>query len=453
MSKHSITTPGFAGLALAALSVAVAGAMVSPAASASGFQISENTVQAMGRAYAGREAAGNDASVVMNNPAAMVDFDTYAVQIDATAINVSTQFHGSGTDAIGQPLSGSDGGNGGGVHGVPAISFIAPIAENWRLGFGVNAPFGLATEYDAGWMGRYQALKTSVKSMDFTGSVAWAISPQFALGFSVIAQKTTIDLGNAIDLGAVLAAPPFGLAPTFLPQSADGAVRLRGDDWKWGWAIGAAWKPTTQDTIALSYHGKINHRFDGQAYFTVPASVQFVLSQPGVPPLFQNTAGSGQLATPATASLSYWHKTLGPVSWGAELSWTGWSSFQNLAIDFANPAQPDINQYYGWRNTLFGSVGMEYKMSDQWTWRAGVAYDQTPTRDFSRDPRIPDGARKWISVGAGYTPVPNLRFDIGYTHLFVDDGNINDISATGDHLVGSFENSGDLFGISMQYKF
>ena len=145
MSKHPITAPKLAGLALAALSVAVAGALVSPVASASGFQISENTVQAMGRAYAGREAAGNDASVVMNNPAAMVDFDTYAVQLDATAINVSTQFHGSGTDAIGMPLSGGDGGNGGGVHGVPAMSFIAPIAQNWRLGFGINAPFGLAT--------------------------------------------------------------------------------------------------------------------------------------------------------------------------------------------------------------------------------------------------------------------------------------------------------------------
>lgn len=453
MSKHSISAPGAAGLALAALGMAVAGALVSPAASASGFQISENTVQAMGRAYAGREAAGNDASVVMNNPAAMVDFDAYAVQIDATAINVSTQFSGTGTDALGRPLSGGDGGNGGGVHPVPAISFIMPIAENWRLGFGVNAPFGLATEYDAGWMGRYQALKTSVKSMDFTGSVAWAISPQFSLGFSVIAQKTTIDLGNAINYGAVLAAPPFGLAPTFLPQSADGAVRIRGDNTKWGWAVGAEWKPTTQDTFALAYHAKINHDFTGQAYFTVPASVQFVLSQPGVPPLFQNTAGSGQLATPATASLSYWHKTLGPVSWGAELGWTGWSSFKSLAIDFANPYQPDIDQYYGWRNTLFGSLGMEYKMSDQWTWRAGVAYDQTPTRDFSRDPRIPDAARKWLSVGAGYTPSENLRFDIGYTHLFVGNGNINDISATGDHLVGSFDNSGDLFGISMQYKF
>ena len=453
MNKQPISASGLAGLALAALTVAVAGALVSPVASASGFQISENTVQAMGRAYAGREAAGNDASVVMNNPAAMVDFDTYAVQIDATAINVSTQFHGSGTDAFGQPLSGGNGGNGGGVNGVPAISFIAPIAQNWRIGFGIDAPFGLKTQYDNGWMGRYQALKSSVKSMDLTGSVAWAINPEFSLGFSVIAQKTTIDLSNAVDLGAVLVAPPFNLYPTFLPQSADGTAELRGNNWKWGWQIGAEWKPTSQDTVALSYHAKINHNINGQAYFTVPPSVQYVLSQPGVPPLFQNSAISGQFATPAIASLSYWHKTMGPVSWGAELSWTGWSSFSRIAINFANPYQPAIDQYYGWRNTWFGSVGMDYKLSDQWTLRSGLAYDQTPTQNFSRDPRIPDSGRKWISAGATYSPTRSVDLNIGYTHLFVNNGNVNDVSATGDNLVGSFDNSGDLFGISMQYKF
>jgi long-chain fatty acid transport protein len=453
MSKHPITAPRLAGLALAALSVAVAGALVSPVASASGFQISENTAQALGRAYAGREAAGNDASVVLNNPAAMVDFDTYAVQLDATAINVSTKFHGSGTDAFGMPLSGGNGGNGGGVYGVPAISFIAPIAQNWRIGLGVDAPFGLETEYNAGWVGRYSALKSSVKSMDLVGSIAWAVSPQFSLGFSVIAQKTTIDLSNAVNYGTVLALPPFNLASTFQPQSADGVAQVRGDNWKWGWQLGMEWKPTSQDTLALNYHSKINHDIDGKAYFTMPSSVQFVLSQPGVPPLFQNTAASGQFATPAIASFSYWHKTEGPVSFGAELSWTGWSSFSRLAIDFANPYQPDIDQYYGWKNTWFGSVGMDYRLSDNWTLRGGLAFDQTPTRDSTRDPRIPDGARKWISFGAGYSPTPNMTLNIGYAHLFVDDGDVNDVSATGDHLVGSFDNSGDLLGISMQYKF
>src|SRR5579875_1011889 len=191
MSKRPMTAPGLAGLALAALGVAVAGALVSPTASASGFQINENTAQALGRAYAGREAAGNDASVVLNNPAAMVDFDTYAVQLDATAIDVYAKFNGGGTDAIGMPLSGGNGGNGGGVYGVPAFSFIAPIAQNWRIGFGMDAPYGLKTQYDAGWVGRYQALKSSLKTMDFVGSVAWAVGPEFSLGFSVIAQKAT----------------------------------------------------------------------------------------------------------------------------------------------------------------------------------------------------------------------------------------------------------------------
>ncbi|HEU0277605.1 MAG TPA: outer membrane protein transport protein [Rhodanobacteraceae bacterium] len=452
MIRHSVNVTRLAGFALAGLGVAVSAALVSPVASASGFQIAENTAQALGRAYAGREAAGNDASVVINNPAAMVDFDTYAVQVDATAINVSTQFHGSGTDAIGRPLSGGNGGNGGDVYGVPAISFIAPIAQNWRLGFGISAPFGLETQYNAGWMGRYEALKSSVKSIDYTGSIAWAVNPKFSLGFSVIAQRTSIDLSNAVNMGAALAAPPFNLAPTFLPQSADGLAEVRGDNWKWGWQIGAEWKPTTQDTLALNYHAKINHHIDGKAYFTVPPSVEFVLTQAQVP-LFQNTDGNGSFATPATASLSYWHKTLGPVSFGAELSWTGWSSFSRLAIDFANPVQPNIDQYYGWKNTWFGSVGADYRLSDQWVLRGGLAYDQTPTRNFSRDPRIPDGARRWISFGAGWSPSPQVELNIGYAHLFVSNGNVNDLSATGDQLIGSFDNSGDLLGISMQYKF
>jgi long-chain fatty acid transport protein len=92
-------------------------------------------------------------------------------------------------------------------------------------------------------------------------------------------------------------------------------------------------------------------------------------------------------------------------------------------------------------------------VSHRWVLRGGLAYDQTPTRNFSRDPRIPDAARRWVSLGAGYAPSAKLEFDIAYSHLFVGDGGIDDVSATGDRLVGHFKNSGDLFGISMQYKF
>jgi long-chain fatty acid transport protein len=453
MNKHPVTVPGLAGLAFAALTVAVSGVLVAPPASASGFQLNENSVKAMGRAYAGRATAGGDASVVFNNPAAMADLDGYMLQVDATAISTHFKYSGTGTDAIGQALSGGNGGNGGGVAAVPAIFFVAPMGDAWRVGFGVTAPFGLKTEYDGNWMGRYNAIKSSLKIIDYTGSLSWAVNPGFSLGLSVIAQKATADLSNAVNYGAIFAGPPFNLAPTFLPQSADGLARVRGDDWAWGWQLGAEFKPTAQDRIAIDYRAEINHTLSGNAYFSMPQSVQFVLSQPGVPPLFQNTGARADLDTPATISASYWHQTQGPIGWGVEVSRTGWSSFDQLRVDYDNPAQPPTIEPEDWRDTWFASLGMDYKVSDQWTWRAGVAYDQNPTRDSTRSPRLPDGSRRWIALGATWSPNSTTELNFGYVHLFVGDGDINNVSATGDHLVGSFDNSADLFGISMQYKF
>ncbi|MDQ2972059.1 MAG: outer membrane protein transport protein [Rhodanobacteraceae bacterium] len=440
------------GMVLAALSLAVAGALVSIDAAASGFQIKENSAQALGRAFAGLDTAGNDVSVVVNNPAAMSDLTGVMVQADVTAIDVHTQFHGSGTDAFGVPLSGGDGGNGGDVNPVPALYFSAPINDAWRFGLAVNAPFGLKTEYDRDWVGRYQAIKSQVTSIDITGSVSWAINPQFALGASVIAQRTSVDLSNAVDFGAIIAGGQIaaGQPPTILPQSADGSARVTGDDWSYGGQIGAEFKPTAQDRIGLDYRSKITHTISGNATFQLPPIAQAVF---GGTSLFQNTAASGQFATPATASLSYWHTGSGPVSFGAELGWTGWREFKQLRVDFANPNQPPTIEAENWRNTFFGSLGMDYKLNEQWTLRGGVALDQTPTRDETRSPRIPDGARRWLAFGVGFTPVQNVEFNLGYAHLFVDNGDVNDTSATGDHLVGSFDNSGNLLSASGTYRF
>jgi len=458
--------PRSRALFVTALTLAVVGALASNDAAASGFQIRENSVKALGRAFAGVDTAGNDASVVVNNPAAMSDLSGMVFQADVTAIGVNTKFHGGGTDLIRQPLTGGNGGNGGDVTPVPALYFSAPINDAWRVGVALTAPFGLKTEYDDGWVGRYQALKSKVTSEDITGSVSWNINPQFALGASIIAQKTTVDLSNAVDFGGAIAgsyllqcegagAPASYCLSTLpvQPQSLDGSARVRGDDWSWGWQLGAEFRPTPQDRIGLNYHAKINHTISGNAYFTVPPMAQALLALGGEGALFQNTAASGDFATPASFSASYWHAGSGPVSWGAQLGWTGWSSFKRLAISYANPAQPATVQTYNWRDTLFGSLGMDYKVNEQWTLRGGVAFDQTPTRDSTRDPRIPDGFRRWLAFGVGYAPSANVEFNLGYVHLFVNNGDVNDTSATGDNLVGSFDNSANLLGLSGTFHF
>ena len=75
---------------VSALALGIAGVLAFNPANASGFQIKENSVKAMGRAFAGSAAATGDTSVVANNPAAMSTFQTSAIQVDATLIDVSS---------------------------------------------------------------------------------------------------------------------------------------------------------------------------------------------------------------------------------------------------------------------------------------------------------------------------------------------------------------------------
>lgn len=95
MTNHSLTR-------MAALTLGITTALVFHEAHASGFQIKENSVKAQGRAFAGSGVAAGDASVVSNNPAAMVQFEGTTFQADVTVIDVGFEFEGGGHGRIGQ---------------------------------------------------------------------------------------------------------------------------------------------------------------------------------------------------------------------------------------------------------------------------------------------------------------------------------------------------------------
>ena len=94
-----------------ALALGIAGALAFAPVHASGFQLKENSVKGLGAAFTGTGINEGDASVVINNPAAMTRFEGTTVQADLSVIDLSYQFEGSGTDAFGRPLTGGDGGN------------------------------------------------------------------------------------------------------------------------------------------------------------------------------------------------------------------------------------------------------------------------------------------------------------------------------------------------------
>ena len=141
------------------------------------------------------------------------------------------------------------------------------------------------------------------------------------------------------------------------------------------------------------------------------------------------------------------------------LQWTEWSVFDELRIEFDNAAQGDSVTREDWKDTWFASLGATYRPLDSpWTLRAGVAYDQTPLDTGTRTPRIPDGDRYWLSAGASYRPLPWLSLTAAYTHLFVDDAELDlGTSDTGStfrgNLTGSYESSVDIVAVSARLLF
>lgn len=431
--------------ALSALSLAVLAAAASQFAHASAFQLTENSAQGLGRAQAGGPAAPGDCSVVVNNPAAMGDFATPCLAGIVAAINFSAKFHGSGQDAFGNPLSGGNGGDGGDTLPVPAAYYIHPVNEQFALGVGLSVPFGFKTDYDDRWVGRYQGVKTKLESPALTFAASWKLSDEFSLGASVIAQRTSATLVQDIDFGAILAAPTGG---ALLPQEADGQGGLKGHDWGYGFGLGALWKPTASDRIGINFRSQIDHTLRGDGTFLVPSNLVPLLGG-----AFVNTKGRADLATPWYANFGWWHTLDERFSFGVNASYTHWSSFKDLRIVYDNPKQPVSFEDFSYKNSWFTSVGGDYKLDEQWTLRGGLAYDQTPTRDATRDPKVPDNSRLWVSIGAGYRASDNLRFDASFTHLFVDDAKVNNTSPFLSTLTGAFNVKGNVLSVGAQYSF
>jgi long-chain fatty acid transport protein len=439
---------------ISTLALCIAGALAAGQAEAAGFQLKENSVKAQGRSYAGTGVAEGDASVVANNPAAMTTFEGTTVQSDITVIDLGFQFKGSGFAGTGTPLArpmtGGDGGGAGGVTPVPAMSVIHKFDNGLAVGAMISAPFGLKTEYDRGWVGRYRGLKSEVKTIDLTVSAAYEIVPdRFSVGAGFIYEKADVTLSSAVDFGSLLA---FSSLPGFAPQSADGELLVNGENHGFGYIVGATFTPIDQLKFGISHRSEIDHDLEGSADWSVPGSVRSVFNSIGRASFFNDGKVKAKLTTPSITTFSASYAVNDSLMILADYSNTDWSSVKEVRIDFLNP-DPDSVEDFSWTDTTFMSIGAEYKLSDTLTVRGGFAYDETPTTFRTRTPRLPDEDRRWYSFGVTWKASDSLEVTGAYTFIDPDTPKIGINDSSRHTIFGEYESSVNLFGVSGQFKF
>ena len=422
-----------------------------------GFQLREQTATAQSTALAGATASAEDISYMFFNPAGLTRQFGHQVVASGAYLRIHSDFDLAGAStATGVPLGGGEGGSDIADDVVVAAFYgMLDISPDWRLGLGLNAPFGLSTDYNSGWAGRYHALKSELTTVNINPAIAYRMTDQLSLGAGLQVAYADAELTNAIDFGS-LDAELFGSAFGGLPGASDGKTKVDGDDWGLGFNLGLLLEPWSGSRLGLAYRSKISHNLKGNATFDTGGPVGEAIS--AATDAFVSTNGRTSLELPETVSIGLHHDVSAAWSLMAEAAWTNWSRFDELRIKFDNSAQVDSLTEQDWDDSWFVALGGRYRPSETLTLSLGVAYDQTPIPNSTRTPRIPGDDRYWLSAGLTYRPFAALSIALAYTHAFVDDASLN-LSADDPgnqfrgNLSGDYDSAFDIFSFQASYRF
>jgi long-chain fatty acid transport protein len=452
---------------------------------ASGFQLIEQNASGLGNAFAGQAAGVKNASAIHFNPAALTRVKGWNFVASVDPIGLSTKFSDTGSTvpsagAFQFPVPlGNEGGDAGKWIPVPNGYLSGQVTERIWLGVGVNIPFGLETNWDPAWMGRFHATKSKVQALTVSPAIAVQVSDTLSIGGGASWQQLKADFNSGVAFGglafagtaqAVAAYPPAVQAAALAAvtaqlgpsgRSLEGSGLISGDSKAWGWNAGALLKLGAQAHVGVSYRSKITHditgdvTFEGAPTFSLPGALAPIGA--GLNAKFASGPVKTTITLPDTWSVAAaWENEKVEVL--ADWTWTGWTTVQSLDIvreDNSALSSVPLKFEDTWRVGL----GLNYRLDDKWTLRLGTAYDKAPVQDEFRTPRLPDANRVWAAGGVEWKISQKARVDVGYAHIFIDKGTSDlpnqdtPTSTPVGALVGDYNAKTDILGAQLTLSF
>lgn len=412
----------------------------------------EGSASAVGNYAAGIAAEGRDASVGWYNPAALVLLRQPEVLGGVVGVMPTAKL--SGTAHFFQ--RGGPGQNfldyaenfqnlsGGREAVLPNFHLAIPVGERVTYGFSAVVPMGLATSWPEDSALRYAGTLSALRVVDLSPEMGGKINDQFALGWGLDIEYSDVDFNNI--LGA-----PAGLQDSHIaPWAWDSQLTNHGLSWGLGFHAGLLLlSPDESTRFGFNYQFGITHQFMDKSRLTG------VLADPdniNASAVFESPLLESNLVKfPDILTFSLYQKISPKVAMMGSLVYTLWSPLKT--IELRDVAAYDIAQselvytnviaQQNYRNALRVAYGMNYDLLDQWQFRWGLGYDQTPTNSIDRDTRLPDVDKIALAFGLQWKYQQHWFVDAGYSYLFpasdvminktqmLDDNNYLYVKATG----------------------
>jgi long-chain fatty acid transport protein len=398
--------------------LAVAVALVSTSAWSAGFQLNEFSSSGLGRAYSGEGAIADDAGNVSRNPALITMFDRPT--FSAGAIFVDPGVDISGRSPTGASLGAK---NIAPTAWVPNLHFVAPINDQFGWGASVTSNYGLATEFNNNYAAGAYGGTTDLETLNLNLSGAYRLDSHwsFGVGFDAVYARAKIER-YAGDLGKIVAgsgALPPALAGQVAQIPGDTQIAyLKGDEWGFGWNAGILYEIDKNNRYGFTYRSEVKIDFDGDYKSSLPSAYNQILGNFGLPSGTdgRTTGGSLTLNLPEMWELSGYNRVAPQWAVHYSLTYTSWSQFQELKATNSN-GDTLFQKDESFRDAYRIALGTTYYMDDNWTFRTGIAFDDSPVPADKRSISIPDQDRFWLSAGATYAFNKDASIDAGVSYM------------------------------------
>lgn len=442
--------------------LAVAVAILSSNASAAGFQLNEYSSSGLGRAFSGAGAVADNASVGSRNPAAMTLFDRPSFSGGLVYVNPDVDITGN------SPVTknSTNAKNIAPHEWIPNLHFITPINDQWFVGASATTNFGLSTDFSNNYPAGPIGGKTSLKTMNLNLSGAYKFNDQFSFGLGVNAVYADAKIARHMgefgpiatkmlnDKGRAIGNPV--LAHLSIPDSAE-AARLEGKDWGYGWNAGFLYQYDENNRYSLTYRSKVKVKFKSGDYSN---------DLPHIPGAFDNgtngniVKGKLNLNLPDMWEFSGYNRVAPQWAIHYSLLYTGWSEFKELKAVRSDTGNVAFEKHEGFRDSYRISLGTTYYHDDNWTFRGGIAFDESPVPAKNRSISIPDQDRFWFSLGTTYAFNKDASVDVGVSYMrgkkvHISEKLPEDVQKLGGTAPYEFDSKGTawLYGINFNYSF
>ncbi|MBA5867486.1 MAG: hypothetical protein GDA67_12415 [Nitrospira sp. CR1.3] len=362
---------------------------------AGGLSLYEIATADVGLASAGWAARAQDPATLLKNPAGMSRLDGNQFQAGAQLLQSGVAF----SPAAGTTVDGNSGGNPIGVLPAMSMFYVHGLGDDVKVGLGLFSNFGLAMNYNSGWVGRYYAVDNTLLGVSIMPAMSYRINEQWSIGVAANVMIGHLNYSAAINNRAFQNVP-------------DGEMKVTDTTVGAGGNVGLLYEPKKGTRIGVAYYSQVKLNFGSVPTFSgLSGPVGTALQNQGR----LNSELDLGVTVPQSVMVSSYHEFTDRWAMMLDFGWQNWSQFGKVEIGLTGPPlAPSTTTTLDYQDTYHVALGNRYRLNQDWLLNSGFAWDSSmiPNKNYSVS--LPVGEQFRFGLGAEWQASPKLNVAFSY---------------------------------------